>query len=79
MSANSSNSSFVTDRSMLYGSYVGVNSDANQMEMLWYATPSETDGVYSLQWNETGDETADKVLLSLRTTAPSNKVDDDDE
>ncbi|KAI2615807.1 hypothetical protein GGS26DRAFT_579008 [Hypomontagnella submonticulosa] len=45
------------------------------LKSLWYAVPSETEGVWYLRWNSTGDETNGQVLVSLKATAPSKPVD----
>ncbi|KAF4121299.1 hypothetical protein GMORB2_2261 [Geosmithia morbida] len=72
-SSNSTNSTdLITDEWSRYGSFVGIESNGT-MNMLWYAAPSDTDGVYKLQWNDTVDSTEGLITLSLRTSAPSNE------
>ncbi|GJC85537.1 hypothetical protein ColLi_08375 [Colletotrichum liriopes] len=57
---------------MFYGTFIFVESSSGAMESLWYATPSSIDGIYSLKWNETGDSSTDKIILTLKKTPPSN-------
>ncbi|KAF5549866.1 hypothetical protein FMEXI_4118 [Fusarium mexicanum] len=62
---------YVTDL-MFYGTFVMVEEDG-QMTSLWYATPSETDGVYVIGWNSSDAGLSDnKVTITLKRTPPSN-------
>ncbi|KAF5973881.1 hypothetical protein FBULB1_8055 [Fusarium bulbicola] len=57
---------------MFYGTFVMVEEDG-QMTSLWYATPSETDGVYVIGWNSSDAGHSDnKVTITLKRTPPSN-------
>ncbi|KAK1688918.1 hypothetical protein BDP55DRAFT_33831 [Colletotrichum godetiae] len=55
-----------------YGNFVLVEAEDGSFESWWYATATDIDGIYNLKWNETGDDTDDKIILNLRRTAPSN-------
>ncbi|KAK1479623.1 hypothetical protein CCUS01_04752 [Colletotrichum cuscutae] len=55
-----------------YGNFVLVEAEDGSFESWWYATATDIDGIYNLRWNETGDDTDDKIILNLRRTAPSN-------
>ena len=44
------------------------------LSTLWYASPTDTDGVWALKWNETGDTTEGIVSVSLKTKAPTQPV-----
>jgi hypothetical protein len=41
-------------------------------QSVFYALPTEVEGVWSLNWNTTGDDTAGKVPATLRDVRPSN-------
>ncbi|KAL0938061.1 uncharacterized protein CTRU02_207792 [Colletotrichum truncatum] len=70
--SNSSTSDRQTSGFIFYGTFIFVEATGGGMESLWYATPSSVDGVYSLKWNQTGDSTSDKIVLTLKKTPPSN-------
>ncbi|GKT95338.1 cytochrome P450 protein [Colletotrichum tofieldiae] len=72
VSSNSTSSDRQTSGFMFYGTFIFVESSSGAMESLWYATPSSIDGIYSLKWNETGDSSTDKIILTLKKTPPSN-------
>ncbi|GKT66436.1 hypothetical protein ColTof4_03927 [Colletotrichum tofieldiae] len=72
VSSNSISSDRQTSGFMFYGTFIFVESSSGAMESLWYATPSSIDGIYSLKWNETGDSSTDKIILTLKKTPPSN-------
>jgi hypothetical protein len=57
---------------MSYGTFVMVEENG-QMTSLWYATPSDIDGIYVIGWNasDTG-HSDDKVAITLKMTPPSN-------
>ncbi|KAL7627708.1 hypothetical protein AAE478_001902 [Parahypoxylon ruwenzoriense] len=54
-----------------YGQFLFHKKNDGNLESMWYALPSEQEGVWTLGWNTTGDDTEGKVLLSLRAVAPS--------
>ncbi|KAF4438541.1 hypothetical protein FACUT_4816 [Fusarium acutatum] len=57
---------------MFYGTFVMVEEDG-QMTSLWYATPSEIDGIYVIGWNASdAGHSDDKVAITLKRTPPSN-------
>ncbi|KLO82492.1 uncharacterized protein FFB20_04163 [Fusarium fujikuroi] len=57
---------------MTYGTFVMVEENG-QMTSLWYATPSEIDGVYVIGWNASdAGQSDDKVAITLKKTPPSN-------
>ncbi|CAJ2512546.1 Uu.00g055610.m01.CDS01 [Anthostomella pinea] len=59
---------------IFYGQFaLHENADGN-LETLWYATPTEYDGVWSLDWNTTDDESEEAVLVTLKSTAPSKPL-----
>ncbi|KAI1100368.1 hypothetical protein F4804DRAFT_47697 [Jackrogersella minutella] len=78
--SNSSNST--TGRSgsgfVFYGSFLFHKNTEGGLKSMWYALPSDTDGVWSLNWNSTGDDTTGQVLITLKTTAPSTPDTDTD-
>ncbi|KAI0007666.1 hypothetical protein F4779DRAFT_494459 [Xylariaceae sp. FL0662B] len=42
-----------------------------QLRTLWYALPTGTAGVWSLNWNATADAREGKVLVTVKATAPA--------
>ncbi|KAF4340282.1 hypothetical protein FBEOM_5793 [Fusarium beomiforme] len=59
---------------MLYGTFVMVQENG-QMTSLWYATPSDTDGVYTIGWNASDvGHSDDKFVITLKQTPPSNPI-----
>ncbi|KAH9889739.1 hypothetical protein F4778DRAFT_388989 [Xylariomycetidae sp. FL2044] len=57
---------------MFYGKVALHKSTSGDLETLWYAVPTDADDVWALNWNTTGDEeSGDKILVTLKTTAPS--------
>ncbi|OIW23742.1 hypothetical protein CONLIGDRAFT_673947 [Coniochaeta ligniaria NRRL 30616] len=64
----------VTSGFTFYGHFIFV-SESGSLQSLFYALPTDTDDVWSLNWNSTSDETAGKVLVSLRDVMPSNGGD----
>jgi hypothetical protein len=63
----------VTDL-LTYGSYVFVWVERGELESLWYALPSNMDGIYALKWNSTGDESGGKIPITLKKTPPSTST-----
>lgn len=61
----------VTSGFTFYGRFVFVQ-ESGGFQSLFYALPTETTGIWSLNWNTTGDGTDGKVLVSLRDAVPSN-------
>ncbi|KAM5386094.1 hypothetical protein ACJA88_002244 [Fusarium oxysporum] len=60
-----------------YGTFVMVEENG-QMVSLWYATPSEIDGVYAIGWNASdAGQSDDKVAITLKRTPPSNPTPKD--
>lgn len=60
-----------------YGTFVMVEENG-QMASLWYATPSEIDGVYAIGWNASdAGHSDDKVVITLKRTPPSNPTPKD--
>ncbi|KAI1078008.1 hypothetical protein F5B20DRAFT_250260 [Whalleya microplaca] len=45
--------------------------DDPQLRTLWYAVPTATDGVWSLNWNSTADARDGKVLVTVKATPPA--------
>ncbi|EQB44174.1 hypothetical protein CGLO_17114 [Colletotrichum gloeosporioides Cg-14] len=71
--SNSSSTDRQTSGFTFYGTFIFVDSTSGGgMESLWYATPSSVDGIYNLKWNQTGDDSANKITLTLKKTPPSN-------
>ncbi|OTB09365.1 hypothetical protein M426DRAFT_315924 [Hypoxylon sp. CI-4A] len=56
---------------LFYGDVLLHKNTDSSLNSLWYVVPTEYDDVWALNWNETGDETDGKVLVSLRTTVPT--------
>ncbi|GKT45886.1 uncharacterized protein ColSpa_06067 [Colletotrichum spaethianum] len=72
VNSTSTSSDRRTSGFVFYGTFILVQSSSGGMESMWYATPSSIDGIYTLKWNETGDSTEDKIVLTLKKTPPSN-------
>ncbi|WQF89433.1 hypothetical protein CDEST_14447 [Colletotrichum destructivum] len=72
VSSNETSSDRQTSGFVFYGTFIFVESSTGGMESMWYATPSSVDGIYSLKWNESGDATEGKVVLTLKKTPPSS-------
>ncbi|KAI0835051.1 hypothetical protein F5Y06DRAFT_277263 [Hypoxylon sp. FL0890] len=70
---NKSVSAFV-----FYGQFLLHKTTSGDLQTLWYALPTDTDGVWSLNWNSTGDDTEGQVVVSLTSTAPSTGSADAD-
>ncbi|KAH6874867.1 hypothetical protein B0T10DRAFT_566986 [Thelonectria olida] len=68
--SSSGNTNIISSGFVLYGTYVLVTGNSGKLEALWYAVPSETSGVYSLKWNDTGDDEK-SVVVSLKTLPPT--------
>jgi hypothetical protein len=57
---------------LFYGSFVMLESNGG-FESLWYASPTEFQGVYSIGWNASDAGTSgDKLPVTLKSTPPSN-------
>ncbi len=54
---------------MFYGQTLLLVDSSGQWDGLFSAEPTESDGLFSLNWNQTSDTA---VPLSVRLTAPSN-------
>ncbi|KAI2470211.1 hypothetical protein F4781DRAFT_186475 [Annulohypoxylon bovei var. microspora] len=74
--SNSTNST--TGRSSsgftFYGQFLLHNTDGS-LKSMWYALPSGQDGIWTLNWNSTGDDTDGQVIVTLKATAPSTPAD----
>lgn len=60
-----------TDSFTQFGAFVLVDGKTDGVQSLWYGLPSGTPGVWTLNWNDTGDENPDKVYLTLRDLKPT--------
>ncbi|KAI4862340.1 hypothetical protein F4820DRAFT_430871 [Hypoxylon rubiginosum] len=60
---------------VFYGEFLLHKSSDGNLKSLWYAVPLEQDGIWSLEWNSTGDDTSGQILLTLKATAPSHGKD----
>ncbi|KAI3316496.1 hypothetical protein HD806DRAFT_517387 [Xylariaceae sp. AK1471] len=57
---------------IFYGQVVLHESDEFGLESQWYAIPTNTKNVWSLEWSTTSNETSnDGVLVTLKTTPPT--------
>ncbi|KAL6405201.1 hypothetical protein AUP68_12045 [Ilyonectria robusta] len=65
-------SSEIVTEFTFYGAWIATSDSTGTLQTLWYVTPTETEGIYSVKWNSTGDSTDGKISIALRTTAPSN-------
>jgi hypothetical protein len=74
--ANSTTSGEVSTTGFLFYSQVVLHSDDGEMATLWYATPTDIDGVWSLKWNATDDDSTDNVLVNLKATAPTSSTEE---
>ncbi|KAH6871204.1 hypothetical protein B0T10DRAFT_568447 [Thelonectria olida] len=72
VNGTTNSSSFLTDGFTFYGTFILVSGSNGELESLWYALPSDTDGIYALEWNSTSDSTDGKILLTLKRTPPSS-------
>lgn len=59
-----------------YGHVLLHQNDDGTLKSLFYAVPSDTEGIWSLDWNSTDDDTEGKVLLTVKATAPSKGMDE---
>ncbi len=73
--ANSTTASDGTTSSgfVFYGQVLLLQQDG-KLQTLWFAVPTGTDGIYSLNWNETSDGTDAAVPVSLKTRPPTKPV-----
>lgn len=56
---------------IFYGQWVMVETESGDLSSSFYVkASSDGEGVYSLLWNVTGDDTA--IPISLRSVKPSN-------
>ncbi|KAI1762276.1 hypothetical protein GGR53DRAFT_502087 [Hypoxylon sp. FL1150] len=55
-----------------YGEVLLHKGSDGSLKSLWYATPLSQDGVWSLEWNSTGDDTSGQIPLTLSATAPAH-------
>ncbi|KAK6956680.1 hypothetical protein Daesc_001959 [Daldinia eschscholtzii] len=62
---------------VFYGEFLLHKSVEGDLESMWYAVPSDQDGIWSLNWNSTDDDTEGKVLVTLKATPPSKEVDNE--
>ncbi|KAI0120796.1 hypothetical protein F4776DRAFT_665424 [Hypoxylon sp. NC0597] len=73
------NSTSVNDKSVtgfvFYGQFLLHKATDGDLKTLWYVLPTDTDGVWSLNWNSTGDESEGQVIVTLKATAPSADAD----
>ncbi|KAI8964488.1 hypothetical protein F5Y11DRAFT_315828 [Daldinia sp. FL1419] len=60
---------------VFYGEFLLHKDLSGDLESLWYAVPSDQDGVWVLNWNSTDDDTEGKVLVTLKATPPSRGMD----
>ncbi|KAF7553392.1 hypothetical protein G7Z17_g3678 [Cylindrodendrum hubeiense] len=72
ISSSSDSSNVITTGFTFYGTFIFVTGTSGNLESLFYALPTDTDGIYKLKWNTTGDDTDDKILLTLKKTPPSS-------
>ncbi|KAI1249105.1 hypothetical protein MGN70_008714 [Eutypa lata] len=68
---NSTASSNVSTSGFTFYGGVCMHTDDGALTTLWYAAPTDTDGVWTLNWNSTDDTTDGQVIVSLKTKAPS--------
>ncbi|KAI1644623.1 uncharacterized protein F4817DRAFT_207461 [Daldinia loculata] len=75
------NSTTSSDRSgsgfVFYGDFLLHKNTDGDLKALWYAVPSDQDGIWSLNWNSTDDDTEGIVLVTLKATPPSREMDKD--
>ncbi|KAI0382355.1 hypothetical protein F5Y04DRAFT_53557 [Hypomontagnella monticulosa] len=73
------NSTTTSERSssgfIFYDQFLLHRNLDGSLKSLWYAVPTEDEGVWYLRWNSTGDDSEGQVLVSLKATAPSKPVD----
>lgn len=54
-----------------YGTVAFLFPDDGSFQSAWSAIPSEVDGVYTLEWNQT-DASVGAIPLTIKSTPPSN-------
>ncbi|KAI0887736.1 uncharacterized protein GGS22DRAFT_88557 [Annulohypoxylon maeteangense] len=62
---------------VFYGQYLFHQNTGGNLQSMWYALPSDQDGVWTLNWNSTGDDTDGQVIVTLRAVAPSTDASSD--
>lgn len=55
---------------VFYGQYLFHQADG-ALQSEWYVLPSGQDGIWTLNWNSTGDDTDGQVIVTLRAVGPS--------
>lgn len=55
-----------------YGEVLLHKGNDGKLKSLWYAVPLDQDGIWSLEWNSTGDDTTGQIPLTLSATAPAH-------
>ena len=68
--ANSTAGSDVSTSGFTFYGGVCLHVEDDTLATEWFASPTETDGVWALRWNETGDGI---VSVSLKTKAPTTQ------
>ncbi|KAI0595723.1 hypothetical protein F4775DRAFT_568041 [Biscogniauxia sp. FL1348] len=74
ISGSSSNSSILTSGFMFYGQDVLHKSSSGSLETEWYAVPTGTEHIWTLEWNITSDAVNGTVPVSLRSAKPSTPI-----
>jgi hypothetical protein len=69
--SGTADSTMVTTGFVFYGSIATLEQSNGQLETMWYALPYGDTGLYTLNWNPTGDSTSGKILITLKSTQPS--------
>jgi len=70
LSSSDSSTDVTTSGFVLFGHLACLKTSGGKVQSLFYAVPSDVDGIWSLNWNST-DESG-SVSVALKDTPPSN-------
>ncbi|KAK7754408.1 hypothetical protein SLS62_003701 [Diatrype stigma] len=69
---NTTGSSDISTTDFTFYGGVILHKQDSKLLTLWYASPTDTDGIYTLNWNDTGDSSTDgNIIVSLKAKAPT--------
>lgn len=72
---NSTGSSDISTTDFSFYGGVVLHKQDSKLLTLWYASPTDTEGIYTLNWNDTGDSSTDgNIVVSLKAKAPTRPV-----
>lgn len=68
--SDSASDDIITTGFNFYGHVVILEASSGEWETLFYALPTDTDGVWTVNWN--GTDVTDAIPLTLKNTQPPN-------